>query len=58
VPTALGPSRPTTVAASYERVSTRVQDQTGFSLAAQHESNDAFAESRGWVTRHTGRRAA
>jgi site-specific DNA recombinase len=42
-------SQPTVVAASYERVSTRVQGQTGFSLAAQHESNEAFAESRGWV---------
>jgi DNA invertase Pin-like site-specific DNA recombinase len=38
----------TTIAASYERVSTRVQGQTGFSLAAQHESNEAFAQSRGW----------
>jgi DNA invertase Pin-like site-specific DNA recombinase len=36
------------VAAGYERVSTRVQGQTGFSLAAQHESNEVFAESRGW----------
>ena len=36
------------VAASYERVSTRVQGQTGFSLGAQHESNEAFARSRGW----------
>jgi DNA invertase Pin-like site-specific DNA recombinase len=39
----------TIIAASYERVSTRVEGQTGFSLAAQHESNEAFAESRGWV---------
>jgi DNA invertase Pin-like site-specific DNA recombinase len=39
----------TIIAASYERVSTRVQGQTGFSLAAQHESNEAFAESRGWT---------
>ena len=37
----------TTIAASYERVSTRVQGQTGFSLAAQHESNEQFAHSRG-----------
>jgi DNA invertase Pin-like site-specific DNA recombinase len=42
-------SQATIIAASYERVSTRVQGQTGFSLAAQHESNEAFAESRGWV---------
>jgi DNA invertase Pin-like site-specific DNA recombinase len=39
----------TVIAASYERVSTRVQGQTGFSLAAQHESNEAFAASRGWL---------
>jgi DNA invertase Pin-like site-specific DNA recombinase len=42
-------SQATVIAASYERVSTRVQGQTGFSLAAQHESNEAFAESRGWL---------
>ena len=27
------------IVASYERVSTRVQGQTGFSLASQHEAN-------------------
>jgi site-specific DNA recombinase len=36
------------VAASYERVSTRIQGQTGFSLGGQRESNEQFALARGW----------
>jgi site-specific DNA recombinase len=47
--TAIAQERAAVIAASYERVSTRVQGQTGFSLAAQHESNEAFALSRGWT---------
>ena len=38
----------TTIAASYERVSTRVQAQEGYSLAHQRESLIGFAQSRGW----------
>jgi site-specific DNA recombinase len=38
-----------TICASYERVSTRVQGQTGFSLGAQHASLEAFAETNGWT---------
>ncbi len=38
----------TIVAASYERVSTRVQGQTGFSLIAQHQSGEEFVRSHGW----------
>jgi DNA invertase Pin-like site-specific DNA recombinase len=37
------------VAASYERVSTRAQGQTGFSLAAQSKDAAAFAGEHGWL---------
>ncbi|MDP9363445.1 MAG: recombinase family protein [Chloroflexota bacterium] len=37
------------IAASYERVSTRVQGRFGFSLGAQHQSLEDFARSQGWV---------
>ncbi|MFL5064514.1 MAG: recombinase family protein [Xanthobacteraceae bacterium] len=37
------------VAASYERVSTRIQGQHGFSLGAQHQSLGDFAEAQGWA---------
>lgn len=36
------------IAASYERVSTRVQGQYGFSLGAQHTSLDVFCTAQGW----------
>ena len=36
------------IAASYERVSTRAQGQTGFSLIAQRQSGEDFALARGW----------
>jgi DNA invertase Pin-like site-specific DNA recombinase len=38
----------TIVAASYERVSTRMQGQHGFSLGAQHQSLAEFAKAQGW----------
>ena len=37
------------VAASYERVSTRVQGRSGFSLIAQHASGEDFARAQGWL---------
>ena len=42
------PVKQTIVAASYERVSTRVQGQTGFSLIAQHQSGEEFVRAHGW----------
>lgn len=38
-----------TIAATYERVSTRMQGQHGFSLGAQHQCLDDFTHSQGWV---------
>lgn len=38
-----------TIAASYERVSTRNQGQYGYSLGAQRESLGEFAEANGWL---------
>lgn len=38
----------TTVAASYERVSTRLQSQYGYSLQAQHLNLEEFASQNGW----------
>lgn len=37
------------IAASYERVSTKVQGQQGFSLAAQHRTMEDFAAAQGWL---------
>jgi site-specific DNA recombinase len=37
-----------TICASYERVSTRIQGQHGFSLGAQHASLAEFAQAQGW----------
>ena len=37
-----------TIAASYERVSTRAQGQTGFSLGAQAKDAAAYAADQGW----------
>jgi site-specific DNA recombinase len=37
-----------TICASYERVSTRLQGQYGFSLGAQHTSLDEFCTANGW----------
>jgi hypothetical protein len=39
----------TTIAASYERVSTRIQGQHGFSLGAQHQSLAEFTKAQGWI---------
>jgi site-specific DNA recombinase len=39
----------TTIAASYERVSTRNQGRYGFSLGAQHQSLDDFTRVQGWL---------
>jgi len=39
----------TTVAASYERVSTIVQGRQGFSLTAQHDSMQEYADAQGWI---------
>jgi site-specific DNA recombinase len=36
------------IAASYERVSTRMQGQYGFSLGAQHQSLEDFTTAQGW----------
>jgi site-specific DNA recombinase len=36
------------IAASYERVSTRMQGQYGFSLGAQHQSLEDFITAQGW----------
>ena len=38
----------TIIAASDERVSTRQQAQTGYSLVAQHQSLEGFAADNGW----------
>jgi site-specific DNA recombinase len=38
-----------TVAASYERVSTRVQGQSGFSLGAQAKDTAQYAADQGWT---------
>ena len=38
-----------TIAASYERVSTRRQGESGFSLGAQHQSMGEFAAANGWT---------
>jgi site-specific DNA recombinase len=38
-----------TIAASYERVSTRAQGQHGFSLGAQHQSLEDFTQAQGWL---------
>ena len=35
--------------ASYERVSTHIQGQTGYSLIAQHQSGEHFAWAQGWI---------
>src|SRR4051794_1018162 len=46
---AVAAQRPITVtAASYERVSTRAQGRSGFSLIAQHQSGEDFAAANGW----------
>lgn len=37
------------IAASYERVSTKLQGQHGFSLAAQHRSMEEFASAQDWA---------
>src|SRR5262245_29989064 len=42
------PSTPI-IAASYERVSTRMQGQFGFSLGAQHQSLEDFAGAQNWT---------
>jgi site-specific DNA recombinase len=42
------PMQTTTIAASYERVSTRNQGQHGFSLGAQHATLEEFAAANGW----------
>jgi DNA invertase Pin-like site-specific DNA recombinase len=39
---------PAMTAATYERVSTRVQGQSGFSLIAQRQSGEEFARAQGW----------
>ena len=39
----------TIIAGSYERVSTRIQGQYGFSLGAQHQGGEEFAAAQGWV---------
>lgn len=44
---ALAPAAAIT-AATYERVSTRVQGRAGFSLIAQHQSGEEFARAQGW----------
>jgi len=43
------PTRSPVVAASYERVSTRMQGLHGFSLGAQHQSLEEFVHARGWL---------
>lgn len=44
----VAPLQQTIIAASYERVSTKVQGH-GFSLAAQHRTMEEFAEAQGWI---------
>jgi site-specific DNA recombinase len=39
----------TIIAASYERVSTRMQGQHGFSLGHQHQTLEDFTRNQGWI---------